>query len=103
MQLVALTLENRMLLHADDDIQIAWRTAMRARLALPGETQSRSVVDARRNVHLELAITPDVPLAFALRARPPDDLAPTIALAAGPPDLQKALLIDHLAAAAAHR
>ena len=82
-------------------VQIAGRAAVRARLAFLRQTKLRAVVDARRNVDLQLALAPQIAVALAFLAGTAHDLAAAAALRAGPAHGKKRLLINHLAAAAA--
>src|ERR1051325_6088153 len=102
MEIILVALENRMLGDLEHNVQIAGRAAVDSGLSFLGEPQLRAVVDAGWNVDLELAFAVDVAFAFALFARTADDLATPSALRARPADREKRLLVDHLAAAAAH-
>src|SRR5689334_23708200 len=102
MQVVAAPFENRMLFELHHDVQIARWSAVSARLSFIGQPQARVRIDAGWNIDLQLALRPDVTLAAALRAWAANNLATPAALPAGPADLQKALLVNHLATAMAH-
>ena len=54
-EIVAVALEERMLLDADDDVEIAGRPALRAGFAFAGQPQALPGGDARRDLDRELA------------------------------------------------
>ena len=72
-----------------------------AGLAFLREAQLRAVVDAGRNVDLQLALAAQIAFAAALLAGTADDLAAPAALRAGAAHGKKRLLVNHFAAAAA--
>src|SRR5579863_9464130 len=102
MQIFAVALENRMLFHLDDDVQIARRTAVETGLSFARQLEMRSGLHARRNGDLQFPFATNLTLAPAMGARPAHDLAAASTLRAGTPNLEEALLIDHLAAPVAH-
>src|SRR5690606_6148698 len=67
-QVVAVTDEQVVLLDADDDVQVAARSAQRARLALARHADGLAVVDPRRHLHRQLALFRLTTAAAALRA-----------------------------------
>ena len=81
-EVVFLALEERVLLHVDDDVEIAGRAAGGAVLAFAVEAQALARGDAGRNLHRELALAADAAGAAARLARLGDDLAGAAALAA---------------------
>ncbi len=91
-----------MLLHLDDDVQVAGRTAIEARLAFVRQLQMSARIHARGNGDFQLALGPNLALTAALRAGPPHNLAAPSALRTGTANLQEALLINHFAAPVAH-
>ena len=107
MQLIALPLEHRVGGNDDLDVEVAGRAAVRADLALAGELDSRTGVDAGRDLDGEGAPGADPAVAGAFGARMRDGLAVALALRAGTGghDLPEegALHLLDLAAALAHR
>jgi hypothetical protein len=102
-QVVAVTLEELVLAHVDDDVEIAGRAAKRSRFAFAGESEALTSGDARGNLHRELAMLLLGAGALAVRARLGDDLAGAAALAAGARDREEPLLVTQLAGAPALR
>src|SRR5438552_797132 len=94
-------IEDGMIADLENHVQIAGRTVVRAGLSLMRQAQPGAVIHTGRDVDLQLAVDLLVAFAMAHRAAFLDDLARAIALPAGSPDGEKALLIDDLAAAAA--
>jgi hypothetical protein len=90
-------------LHGDDDVEVAGRTAGGAVLSFAVQPQTLSGGDAGRDLDRELAVTGDASGAMARRAGCGDDLARAAALGAGARDGEEALLISQLAAAVAGR
>src|SRR5579862_8336949 len=74
-QIVALAIEDRMILDLNDDIEISRRSTIATRLPLARQPQMRPVIHAGRNINLQLPIGPDIRLALALLARPPDNFS----------------------------
>src|SRR5262249_54400050 len=97
-QVVPLAMEEGMLLHVDDNIQVARRSATGAGLALSAQAQALSSSDAGRDLHSQLALILDVARPTAGRARRADDRSRPAALPARPRDGEKPLLISQLAA-----
>src|SRR6186713_538958 len=101
MQVVAVALEDVVRLHADLDVEIAVRAAVRAGLAVAARADPHAFVDARRNLDLERLVLLDPTLAVARRAGLGNDLAAAVALRAGLLDAEEALAHLHLAVAVA--
>src|SRR5690606_18219195 len=95
--------EDRVLAHADVDVQIARRPAVAAGLALAREADPVAVVDARRNLHRQRAALADSPAPGALPARLLDDRARAPAGRTGLLNREKALRNPDLARAPAGR
>ena len=102
-EVVAVALEERMVLHVDDDVEVARRTARASGFAFAGQTQPLAGGDAGRNAHRELALLLHAAGALAGRARLRDDRSGAAALTARARDGEEALLIAKLAAALALR
>jgi hypothetical protein len=92
-----------MILDVHDDVEVAVRTAARARFALAVEAQALAGRDAGRNADGELALLLHAPRAPAGGARLGDDRAGAAALAAGARHREEPLLIAQLSAALALR
>ena len=58
-QVVAVALEELVVLHLDDDVQVARRAAGRSALALAGEPEPLTGRDACRDLHRELPLLVD--------------------------------------------
>src|SRR5260370_38647009 len=99
MQVVFVALEERMFFDLEHNVQIARRSAIGSGLAFLRHAQARTIVHARWNIDLELALHWPVALTAALRARRANDLARASAVAAEAPHRKEALLADRLAAA----
>src|SRR5271166_4451824 len=99
--ILAVAFEERMLFGVQHDVEIAWRAAVEAGLAFAGVQNARAFLDARRNVYLHRALARDASLASTLVAGIDDELARTLAGAAGARDGEETLLITHLPAPAA--
>src|SRR5262249_34851363 len=93
--------EERVLLHADDHVQVARRPARGSRLALARDPELAARVDARRDLHVQLALHGQLSLAAAVLARVRDDAAGPAAAPAGAGDAEEPLLERDLAAASA--
>ena len=63
-----------MLLHPQQDIEITGRTALRAGLALSAQAQSRTAVNAGRDVDLQFALGLRLAAAVTFRTGAVDDL-----------------------------
>ena len=100
-QVVAVALEDRMLAHVHFHIQIASRRSGRARLALPGQADAVTVVDAFGDLHGQRAGFFEATLAMAFPARLLDRLAAAAAVRAGLLDREDAVLHAHLTVAVA--
>src|SRR5882757_3525398 len=96
-------LEERMLLHLQEYIQIPRRSAVRARLPFRGKPQPIPIRDTGRDRHLQFAIGLFEAFPAALAARALDNLPRAVATRAGPAHRKEALLIQDLAAPAALR
>ena len=92
-----------MILHVDDDVEVAGRAAAGSGLALAVEAEALAARDAGRDANGELALPGHVAVAAALRARLGDDAPLAAALAAGLRDGEEALLVADLPAPAALR
>ena len=92
-------MEERMLVHVDDHVEIAGRTAAGARFAFVAQAKTLAARDARGNLHRQLSLLLHAPGAVARGARRADDRAAAAALTAGARHREKALLIPQLAAA----
>src|ERR1700722_1715747 len=101
-QIVALALKNGMFLHLDDDIQVARRAAIEARLSLVRQLEMSARIHARWDGHLELTLGAHLTLPTALGAGPPHNLAAPSTLSTSAADLQEALLVNHFAAPVTH-
>src|SRR5262249_46909128 len=75
---------------ADHAVQVARRRAGLAGLALAGDAQAHALVDAGRDLDLDLALLADRALAAALGARVAHDLAGAAAARAAGLDLEEA-------------
>src|SRR5438105_3842193 len=82
MQVVAVAREDRVLLQADLDVQVAGRPAVGARLAVARAADAHAVVDARGDLHLERLLFLHAALAVAGGAGLGDDLARAAAMRA---------------------
>ena len=80
---VAVALEQRVLLHGQDDVEVAASAAVEAHLAFAADADLRALFDSRRNPHLELALPHLAPAASTLMARLVDDPALAAAAVAG--------------------
>src|SRR5271163_1509535 len=90
-----------MFFDVEDDVEIACRAAVGARLAFTGDAQSRARVDAGGNAELDGFFALDAALAAAFGAALANNLARALAGGAGARDGEETLLIGELAAAAA--
>src|SRR3989454_6057702 len=102
-QIVAVAAEELVLLHVDDDVEMAGGTAGGSGLAFTLQTQLLSRRDARRNLDRDLALVRHATRAAAPLARVGDDLSRATALRARPRDGEEALLEADLSLAAALR
>lgn len=101
MQIVAVALENFMLLDEHLNEQIAAGAAVGAGFALALNADALTVVDARRNVDLQRLGLAVAAATLAVRTRIGNDLARTVAVRTGLLHLQKAAVdVDRTAAAA---
>ena len=98
MQIVAFALKEGVLLDVQNNIQIAGRSAERARFAQSGEPNASAVLHSRRHLGLDHALAQQTAFAFALRTRIGNDATRALASRAGSSNAEKALLIPHLPA-----
>ena len=103
LDVVALAREDRRLLHVRDDVEVARRTAVAARLALAGEADPAALADAGRDVDAVALDRPRAALAAAGRARVLDDRAGAAAARARLGDREQALTLALDPAAVAAR
>src|SRR4051812_47578689 len=103
MNVGAVALEQPVVRHREENIEIARRRAAQARFALAGETDARAFLDAGGNVDAERALAPHAALAAARLARLLDDLALAVTARTGALDGEEALLRANLALAATGR
>src|SRR6185369_2538010 len=100
-QVVAVTLEDLVLLDADLDVEIAVRAAVRPRLAVAARADPHAFVDAGRDLDLERLVALEAALAVARLARLGDDLAAAVARRAHLLDAEEALAHLHRSRAVA--
>ena len=91
MQVMAVTLEDRMLGHRQENVEIAIRAAIGARRALARQTDAGALLHPRRHVHRQGAFLLHQARALADLAGIADHLAAAAALAAGAFDGEEAL------------
>src|SRR6185369_9996905 len=89
---VLLAPEERVILDADDDVEIARRTAAAAALTFPSELQAGAGVDAGGNLDAQRMRFSEHPLAAALRTRVRDRAPAPVTLGAHLGDAEEALL-----------
>ncbi len=102
-EVVLLPVEERVLLHVHDDVEIARGAAGTAVFALAIEAQALAGRDAGRDLHRQLALACGAPGSAAGVARLGDGLSGAAAVGARTRDRQEALLIPKLAGAPALR
>src|SRR6185369_2114915 len=100
-QVVAIALEDLVLLDADLDVEIARRAAVGARLAVAGRADAHALVDAGGDLHLQRLLLLHLAGAFAGGAGFGNDLAGAVAVRAGLLDREEALAHVHRAGAIA--
>ena len=93
--------EERMLADVEDHVEVAGRRGPRSGLALATQLEARAVVDAGRDLDVQLLRPALGAAATARRTRVGDDRPLTVAVAAGLGDREEPLLEAHLARAAA--
>src|SRR5690242_1600805 len=103
MQVLLPPLEERVLAHLQEHVEIARGSVIGAGLAFIGETQTRTIVDSGGNIDLQLALHLLIAVAAALAARVADDLSRAVAAAARAPDGDETLLVKNLAASVVGR
>src|SRR5262249_28018921 len=103
MQVRAVALEELMRRERKENVEVAVRPAAHAGLALAGEANARAVLDARRHAHRERALAHDAAGARAARTWIVDHLTASLARHTGALEREEALLVAHLAGAAAGR
>src|SRR5687767_11667826 len=101
MQVVAVALEDLVLLEPDLDVQVTRRPAVGARLAVAGAADAHAVVDAGGNLHFQRLLLLDAALAMAGGAGLGNDLARAAAVRAGLLHAEKTLAHLHHALAVA--
>src|SRR5262249_27908965 len=99
----SLALEERVLLHADDDVQVAGGAARAARLALAADAELAAGVHAPGDLDLQLPLHGEVSLSRAVLAARGHHLTVAVAAAAGPGHAEEPLLEGDLAAPPAGR
>src|SRR5207237_107584 len=90
-----------MLFHFQNNVEVAVRAAVRARLAFTADAQPRAGVHSRRNAKLNSFLVLDPALTAAIGAAFLDDLSGTLASRASSRNGEKSLLVSELAAPAA--
>src|SRR5260370_39067873 len=96
----AVALEEGMVLHADDDVEVPRRPPEAARLALASDAELAARVDPGRDLDLQLALDGDLALAVAGLALAGHHPPGAAAAPAGPGHAEEALLERHLSRAA---
>ena len=100
-QIVALALEEGMLLHVQDDVEIARRATVKTAFAVSGEANAGAIFDAGGNFRIHRPLAQHPAFAFALGAGIGDHAARALAGGTGARDAEEALLVANLAAAIA--
>src|SRR5574343_1134040 len=100
-QVVAVALEDVVLLDADLDVEVARRAAVHAGLAIARRADAHALVDAGRDLDLQRLLLLDLSLAVAAGAGGGNDLAAAVAVRAGLLDAEEALAHVHRAGALA--
>src|SRR5436853_3009191 len=95
-QVHAVPPEELVVLHVNDDVEMAGRSAGGSRFPFALETELLASGDPGRNLHRDLALLRDASGAVARGARLGDDLAGAAALRAGARDGEEALLEPYL-------
>src|SRR6185312_5238629 len=103
MQIGIPPLENRMIGYLDDHVKVARLAPWRPWIALALQAQAGPVIHPGRDIHPQLLFRPRIALALALLANLADHLSPAAASGARLADREKALLVQHFAAAIAGR
>src|SRR5258708_1479327 len=103
MQVGAVALEKLMLREGEENVEVAVRPAAHAGLALAREANARAVFHAGRHIDREGAFARDAAGARAVRTRIVDRLTAALTGNAGALQREEALLVTHLAGAAAGR
>src|SRR5215471_9112911 len=96
-KVVPLAVEERVLLHVDDDVEVAGRAASRTVLSLAVETKALPGRDSRRDLRGEFALAAHAPGATARLTGTRDDLARAAARRTGTRDGEEPLLKTKLA------
>src|SRR5437867_3791925 len=102
-QVRTIALEHRVRLERNDDVEIAGRTAVRARLAFAGQTNPVVRIDAGGNLDRQRLVLLDAARAVACRARLGNDLAGAMTLRTRLLNREEPLRDAHLAAAVTRR
>jgi hypothetical protein len=100
-QIVALPLEEGMLLHMQNHVQVARRAAVEAAFSVSRETNAGSVFHAGGNFSVYRPLTQHPAFAFAFGAGIGDHITRTLAGGAGTRNTEETLLVANLAAAVA--
>src|ERR1700730_4310517 len=96
MQVVSLPLEEGVLFHMQNNIEVARRAAVETSFAVSGETNARSILDSGWNFRVHRPLPQDATFPFALQARIGDYTARTLAGGTGARNTEEALLVAHL-------
>src|SRR5277367_5938643 len=98
MQIVAFAHKERMLLHVQNNVEIAGRTTGWTNLASSGEADASSVFHACGNLRIHGALPQNAAFALALETWIGNHAARPLTSRASAGDAEKSLLITHLAA-----
>jgi hypothetical protein len=95
-QIVIAPFEKLVFLYVQNDVEVARRAALPARVTFSGNPEFRSIVHARGDFDFEGLFSNDTTIAVTHRAFVLDDLSGTVAVAAGPRDAEETLLEANL-------
>src|SRR5437868_9389862 len=98
-QIIAFSLEERMFLHVQNNIQIARRTAVEASFAISCETDAGAVFHARGDFRVDVPLSQNSTFSLALGTRIRNHAACALASGTGTRNAEKALLIAYLSPA----
>ena len=101
MQVVALALKEGMLLHVQDDVEVARRAPEQPAFAVSGEADAGAVFHAGGNLRVHRALPQHAAFAFALGAGIGDHAARSLAGRTGARNAEESLLVANLAPALA--
>ncbi|MCY1186722.1 hypothetical protein D9M73_276240 [compost metagenome] len=101
--MLAITLENLVLTHADHHVQVAGRATMSTGLALARQADAVTGIDTRRHLDRQRLVFLDTAFAVARGARIGNDLALAMTARAGLLHREEALLHAYLADTTAGR